>query len=135
MTTAFGRGPVMINTDVYGADLVPRSRLAAVYEPMIVGRLAFIPFQTAAELRYGALRRSWGPARMRSLEARIDRAERVHSGPALILVYAQLRAECERIGHALGQRDHDADRWVAATALRLASRWFRTTAYSPTCPG
>jgi len=25
----------------------------------------------------------------------------------------------ERIGHALSQRDHDADRWVAATALRL----------------
>ena len=25
----------------------------------------------------------------------------------------------EKIGHALGQRDHDADRWIAATALRL----------------
>ena len=26
---------------------------------------------------------------------------------------------CERIGHALCQRNHDADRWIAATALRL----------------
>ena len=26
---------------------------------------------------------------------------------------------CTRIGHALSQRDHDADRWIAATALRL----------------
>ena len=34
-------------------------------------------------------------------------------------MYAQLRVDCERIGHALGQRDHDADRWIAATALRL----------------
>ena len=119
MTTAVGRGPVVIDTDVYDADLVPGSRLAAVYEPIIVGRPAFISFQTAAELRYGALRRSWGAARMRSLEARIDRAETVHSGPELVLEYAQLRAECERLGHALGQRDHDADRWIAATALRL----------------
>jgi predicted nucleic acid-binding protein len=43
----------------------------------------------------------------------------VHTGPELILTYAQLRADCEHLGHALGQRQHDADRWVAATALRL----------------
>lgn len=119
MTAPQGRGPVVIDTDVYGADLVPGSRLAAIYEPIIVGRPAFVSFQTAAELRYGTLRRNWGAARMRKLEARIAEAETVHSGPELILVYARLRADCERIGHALGQRDHDADRWVAATALRL----------------
>jgi predicted nucleic acid-binding protein len=56
---------------------------------------------------------------MRKLEARINEAEIIHSGPELILVYAQLRVECERIGHALHQREHDADRWVATTALRL----------------
>ena len=43
----------------------------------------------------------------------------MHSGSELVLVYAQLRVACERVGHALSQRDHDADRWVAATALRL----------------
>ncbi len=61
----------------------------------------------------------WGEIRMRELEARIGAAETVHTGPDLILTYARLRAECERLGHALAQRDHDADRWVAATALRL----------------
>lgn len=119
MTALPLRGPVVIDTDVYGADLVPESRLAAIYEPIIVGRPAFISFQTAAELRYGALRWNWGAARMRKLEARIAEAETVHSGPELVLVYAQLRVDCVRIGHALGQRDHDADRWIAATALRL----------------
>ena len=119
MTAQLQRGPVVIDTDVYGADLVPGSRLAAIFEPIIVGRPAFISFQTTAELRYGALRRNWGAARMRKLEARIAEAETVHSGPELVLVYAQLRADCERVGHALGQRDHDADRWIAATALRL----------------
>jgi predicted nucleic acid-binding protein len=113
------RGPIVIDTDVYGADIVPGSMLAVRYESIIAGRPAFISFQTAAELRYGALRRNWGPSRMLKLEARINEAETVHSGPELVLIYAQLRVDCERIGHALSQRDHDADRWVAATALRL----------------
>ena len=43
----------------------------------------------------------------------------MHSGDELVAVYAQLRADCVRLGHALGQRDHDAGRWIAATALRL----------------
>jgi len=55
-----GRGPVVIDTDVFGADLVPGSQLAMVYEPIIVGRPAFLSFQTVAELRFGAFRRNWG---------------------------------------------------------------------------
>jgi len=110
---------VVIDTDVFGADLVPGSALAARYEPLIVGRPAFISFQTAAELRYGAMLRGWGAARMRKLEARIAAAEIVHSGPDLIAVYARLRVACQRVGHGLSQREHDADRWIAATAIRL----------------
>lgn len=119
MTARPARGPFVIDTDVYGAQLVPGSALAARYEPLIVGRPAFISFQTAAELRYGALRRNWGEHRMRQLEARIAAAETVHSRPDLVGIYARLRVECERAGHALSQRVHDADRWVAATAIRL----------------
>ena len=119
MSTRIQRGPIVIDTDVFGADLVRRSALAERYEPLIVGRPAFISFQTAAELRYGALRRQWGDRRMQELEARIAAAETVHTGPDLIQIYAQLRADCERVGHALAQREHGADRWVAATALRL----------------
>ncbi len=119
MSVRTARGPIVIDTDVFDADIVPGSRLSALYEPIIVGRPAFICFQTAAELRYGALRRGWGEVRMRKLEARINEVEIVHSGPELVLAYAQLRIDCERIGHALHQRDHDADRWIAASALRL----------------
>jgi len=68
------RGPIVIDTDVYGAELVPGSTLAVIYEPIIVGRAAFISFQTAAELLYGALRRNWGASRMRNLRARIAAA-------------------------------------------------------------
>lgn len=114
------RGPVVIDTGVFGADLVPGSPLTALYEPLIAGRPAFISFQTVAELRYGAMRRGWGEHRMRRLEASIARAEIVWAGPELVDTYARLRADCEAVGHALGQRHHDADRWVAAVAVRLA---------------
>ena len=34
-------------------------------------------------------------------------------------IYAQLRANCEAAGHALGQKADTADRWIAAAAIRL----------------
>jgi tRNA(fMet)-specific endonuclease VapC len=104
---------------VYGAELVPGPKLAALCEPIIVGRPAVISFQTVADWRLGALLRNWGEARLRKLDVRIAAAETVHTGPDLVATYARLRVDCERIGHALAQRQHDADRWVAATALRL----------------
>lgn len=56
---------------------------------------------------------------MLKMEAKLGRVEVVHSGPELVLVHARLRVACLRIGHGLAQRAHDADRWIAATALRL----------------
>jgi tRNA(fMet)-specific endonuclease VapC len=119
VTARPARGPVVVDTNVYGAELVPNSKLAVLYEPLLAGRAVLISFQTAAELRYGALLRGWGPARMLKLEARINAAETVHSGPEVIDTCARLRVACNRVGHALAQRDHDADRWIAATAIRL----------------
>ncbi len=57
---------------------------------------------------------------MLKLEARIELDEVVHTGPELVLACAQLRVDCEAAGHALAQREHNADRWIAATAIRLA---------------
>ena len=57
MSAARPRGPIVIDTDVFSADLVPGSKLAELYAPIITGRPAFISFQTVTELRYGALRR------------------------------------------------------------------------------
>ncbi len=113
------RSPIVIDTDVFSADLVPGSALTERYAPILAGRPAFISFQTAAEVRYGALRRRWGAARILKLEAKLQRVEVVHSGPELVQIYARLRADCADTGHGLAQREHNADRWIAATALRL----------------
>lgn len=119
MTPAGPRGPIVIDTDVFSADLVRVSRLSERYAPIIAGRPALLSFQTVAELRYGALQRDWGTARMSKLEAKIQRAEIVHTGPDLVLVCAELRVACQAAGHPLAQRQRNADRWIAATALRL----------------
>lgn len=119
MTARRWRGPAVIDTDVYSSELVPGSVLAERYRPLTVGRPTFISFQTAAEIRFGALRRGWGDARRVRMEARLAAAETVHSGPGLVALYAQLRADCFVAGHPLAQKIHDGDRWIAATALRL----------------
>ncbi len=37
----------------------------------------------------------------------------------MITTCAQLRFACQKIGHPLGYKIHDGDRWIAAAALRL----------------
>lgn len=114
------RGPVVIDTGVFGARLTPSGRLlASRYRPFLEGRPAVISFITVAELEYGARLADWSPDRFRRLEYEIARAEIVWPGPHLTAVYARLRAWCVKAGHGLGQKEHEADRWVAATAVWL----------------
>ncbi|MEO7557019.1 MAG: hypothetical protein ABIV94_10510 [Acidimicrobiales bacterium] len=53
------------------------------------------------------------------MEAAFGRIEIVYPGPDLVRSYAELRVACQRARHALSQREHDADRWIAATAVRV----------------
>jgi tRNA(fMet)-specific endonuclease VapC len=114
------RGPVVVDTGVFGARLTPSGRLlAARYRPILEGRPVAVSFITVAELRYGGRLAGWGPQRLQRLELEIARAEVVWPGPVLAEAYASLRAWCVRAGHGLGQKEHEADRWVAATAVWL----------------
>jgi len=108
-----------VDTDVFSARLIANSLLGRRYEPVPAGRGGLISFGTAAELRYGALLKSWGPTRLAALERAIEGVEVVHSDSELIATYAHLRVACTQAGHALHQRKHDADRWIAVTAIRL----------------
>jgi predicted nucleic acid-binding protein len=111
---------VVVDTNVFSADLVRSVRsLVELYRPILAGRRYLISFQTLAEIRFGARSSDWGPHRLSRLEAHLGRAEVVWPGPALLLAYVELRVACERLGHGLGGREHDADRWIAATAVHL----------------
>lgn len=114
------REPVVIDTGVFSARLGRREgHLAAEYKPVLEGRPAIISFVTVAELRFGAKLAGWGAKRLQRLDNELARAETAWPGPELVDKYAELRAWCIRAGHGLGQREHEADRWIAATAIRL----------------
>lgn len=114
------RGPVVIDTGVFGAQLTRRTwPLGESYRPLVEGRAALVSFVTAAELRFGARLGGWGTQRLRLLDRELERAETIWPGLELLDAYVALRHWCVRAGHALGQKHHEADRWVAATAMWL----------------
>lgn len=114
------RGPVVIDTGVFSARLIPREKpLAEAYRPLLEGRPHILSFVTVAELRFGARVAGWGASKLHRLNYEVGRTEVVWPGPALTDTYAALRAWCVKNGHGLGQKEHEADRWVAATAIRL----------------
>ena len=93
--------------------------LADRYRFLIGTRPALLAFQTVMELRFGALRARWGELRRRRLELRIAELTVVQPDDDMITACAELRRRCDEIGHALGNKLHDGDRWVAAAAIRL----------------
>jgi predicted nucleic acid-binding protein len=117
------RGPVVIDTGVFGANLSPAGKgkaLATAYRPLLEGRPAVISFVTMAELRFGAKLAGCGSGRLQRLDYQIGRADDiVWPGPSLADAHTTSRAWCVRAGDGLGQKDHEADRWVATTAIWL----------------
>jgi hypothetical protein len=95
------------------------NRLADRYRELIGPAPVLLAFQTVMELRFGMLRAGWGELRRRRLDRRIMALTVIQPDDAMIAVCANLRADCQRIGHALGNKLHDGDRWIAAAAIRL----------------
>ena len=85
----------------------------------MAGRPLVISFVTVAELRYGAIKARWGPARRDALEERLSSLTVVASDSDLSMVHAEMRSACQSIGHGLHDKIHEADRWIAATAIRF----------------
>jgi predicted nucleic acid-binding protein len=93
--------------------------LADRYRVLIGPRPVLLAFHTVMELRYGALRAGWGELRRRRLERRIAELTVIQPDDKMITACAVLRVRCKQIGHALGDKLHDGDRWIAAATIRL----------------
>ena len=96
-----------------------RPALAADYSVLIDKRPIVVSFATVSELRYGAIKAEWGELRRRALERDLARFVVVQPDDRLMSICAELRASCEAVAHPLGQKLHEADRWIASTAIRL----------------
>jgi predicted nucleic acid-binding protein len=93
--------------------------LADQYRDLIGAQPVLLAFHGVMELRFGALRAGWGELRRRRLERRIAELTVVQPDDEMITECARLRLRCQQVGHALGDKLHDGDRWIAATAIRL----------------
>jgi len=114
--------PVVVDTDVFSRVVMTAPTGPYLkYRTLLDGRPLLLAAQTVAEMRAGALIRQWGPTRVAAMEARIDRFAVVPVNEWMTRHWAELKAACRSAGHALGDKHHDGDRWVAATAhyLRL----------------
>ena len=115
-----GRGPVVVDTNAFGAELTRRGRpISNAYSRHLEGRPALISFVTEAELRYGARHAGWGEQRLSRLERRLAQARVIWPDRELLDVYVAFRHDCTASGHPLGQKHHEADRWIAAGARWL----------------
>jgi len=88
----------------------------------IAGRTRVVLFISVTEVRYGALRAGWGELRLRRLDRSMSDLNVVQTEEKLINHCAELRAWAHRAGHPLGQKVHEADRWVASCARLGADR-------------
>jgi predicted nucleic acid-binding protein len=114
------RGPAVIDTGVFAARLTPSgSLLAARYRPLLEGRPAVISFVIVAELGYGARLAGWAQGSYVGCSTRQPGQRSSGRGHIWSRHMPRFALGCVRTGHGLGQKENDADRLVAATAIWL----------------
>ncbi|MDP1795100.1 MAG: PIN domain-containing protein [Acidimicrobiales bacterium] len=111
---------VLVDTGVFSAALSRnrRGRLETQVRSL-AGNQLFLAAVTVSELRYGALVAEWGPTRSDGLEQAIAATTVVPVSDALLTEAAQLRHGCRQVGHALADRAHANDLWIAASAIHI----------------
>jgi predicted nucleic acid-binding protein len=105
----------MTASALVNARLDPRR--ADAFRDLVAGRPIIVSFATVTELLFGAVKAQWGDLRVRALERDMSGFIVVQPDDALMQQCAHLRFACEQRGHPLAQKLHEADRWIAATAI------------------
>ncbi|GAB3746076.1 PIN domain-containing protein [Microlunatus parietis] len=111
---------VLVDTDVWSRVILGRrdqSAEVATWRRLLVGRQPVIAAQTEAELRFLPLVHRWEAESAERFTAQVERTPTAPVTPAVINAWAELRAACRARGHALADKVHQGNAWVAATAL------------------
>ncbi len=114
---------VLIDTDVYSSVFITPDRAAKRGLPVddwrraLEGVRVLITFQTRAEILAGASMNRWAEQRLSALRGLLDNTPTIGADRDVIDAYARLRAACRQAGHALNDKQHNADRWNAASAI------------------
>lgn len=121
MTLLPDEGParVLVDTDVFTEVYIkyPTESLGTAWTQVLTGRTVVIAVQTEVELRAWPQLSGWNEKRARALIERVEAVPRIQVADAVQREYVDLTAWAKHNGHAIHQKVHTADRWVAATAL------------------
>lgn len=111
--------PVLLDTDVWSHLFMrhrKKSEQDSRWRKLLLGRTVCISVQTHAELLAWPLIREWGEPRRASLEKQLDSTPTIPLDDVVVRSFAHLTARARADGHAIAQKVHVADRWVAASA-------------------
>jgi predicted nucleic acid-binding protein len=128
-------GTVLLDTNVFTARLRKDRPLEAQYAKHVFGKRVVIAPQTIAEARYGALKAGWGPRRLNELADTVARVRMLPVDLDLIEAVVTVRNQCRLMGHALHQRGHNADLWIAGSAIHWRLPLVAHDAVFVGCPG
>lgn len=107
---------VVVDTSVYGELFLQReSEVAGLYTEHLRGKTFVVPFMVVAEIRFWMT--NFGERRKQQVQMKLDQAAKEGLTEQLMEVYVTLQAKCKERAHPLFQKDHVADRWIAATAI------------------
>jgi predicted nucleic acid-binding protein len=113
---------IIVDTGVFSASLSRRRRPRFETQlGLMAGHQIFLAAVTVSELRYGALVAGWGETRRKRLEESLQAATVVPVSDRLLWTIAELRLACRQTGHALHDRVHANDLWIAATAIHIGA--------------
>lgn len=119
-----GQQVVLLDTNAYSALYVTPEETARKqgyplegWRTALRGHRVLIAFQTRAEVLVGARSAKWGVPRMNALNERLDATPTVHLDENVFEAYVTLTIDARAQGMGIGQREHAADRWIAARAI------------------
>ena len=111
-------GPVVVDTNAFSLAYLPaRPGSDSEWRERLFGRTIAVAVQTAVELRSGARMDNWSARRLKELDDLIAAVHVVPVSEAAQASYVRLTVWARQSGHAIHQRGHAADRWIAATAM------------------
>jgi predicted nucleic acid-binding protein len=114
-----GPARVLVDTDVFTEVYIKHATepRGTAWTQVLTGRTVVIAVQTEVELRAWPQLFGWNDKRTHALIERVEAVPRIQVADVAQRHYVGLTAWAKHNGHAIHQKVHTADRWVAATAL------------------
>jgi predicted nucleic acid-binding protein len=111
--------PVLVDTDVFSRVFVATGTSAEGqrWSSALAGRTITIAVQTEVELRAWPLLKRWGSKRTAALEQQLASIGTIQVTSPVQAKFIELTVWAKATGHAIQDKAHTADRWIAATAI------------------